>query len=46
LGGEREKKKPSTTATYPGIKRLLEVLNSQSNVSFFSVAILHELYGR
>jgi hypothetical protein len=35
----------TTTTTYPGMKRLLKVLNSQRYVSFFSVAILHRQYG-
>jgi hypothetical protein len=46
LGATEKEKNPSSTTTYPGMKRLLEVLNFQSNVSFFSVAILHKLYGR
>jgi hypothetical protein len=44
LGGERERKKPNNNIS--GMKRILKVLNSQRNVSFFSVAILHRLYGR
>jgi hypothetical protein len=35
----------TTITTYPGMKRLLKVLNSQMYVSFFSVAILYRLYG-